>query len=98
MTLNQNYKQKEVLVSFVNNVAELVLDPEQFLDPNTNEIVMLGIEDDSNVIDCECSSNIRDIRSYLDTVYDELKWMIDAWKKIPTVMSPDEYNELMNRL
>ena len=81
MTLNQNYKQKEALVSFVNNVAELVLDPEQFLDPNTNEIIMLGIEDDSNVIDCECSSSIKDIRSYLDTVFSELKWQIEAYKK-----------------
>lgn len=81
MTLNQNYKQKEVLISFVNNVAELVLDPEQFLDPNTNEIIMLGIEDDSNVIDCECSSSIKDIRSYLDTVFNELKWQIEVYKK-----------------
>ena len=81
MTLNQNYEQKEALISFVNNVAELVLDPEQFLNPNTNEIVMLGIEDDSNVIDCECSSNIKDIRSYLDTVFNELKWQIEAYKK-----------------
>lgn len=78
MTIKQNYKQKEALVSFVNNVAELVLASEQFLDPNTNEILMLGIEDDSNIIDSECSSNIKDIRSYLDTVFDELKARIKA--------------------
>lgn len=81
MTLNQNYKQKEALISFVNNVAELVLDPEQFMDPNTDEVMMLGIEDDSNVIDCECSSSIIDIRSYLDTVFSELKWQIEVYKK-----------------
>ena len=81
MTTQQNYKQKEALISFVNNVAELVLDPEQFLDPNTHEIMMLGIEDDSNVMDPECSSSIRDIRSYLNTVFDELKEQIEAYKK-----------------
>lgn len=81
MTLNQNYEQKEALISFVNNVAELVLDPEQFLDPCTNEIMMLGIRDDSNVFDPEWSNDITDIRSYLDVVFGELKEQIEASKK-----------------
>lgn len=31
--------------------------------------------------DPECSSSIRDIRSYLNTVFDELKEQIEAYKK-----------------
>lgn len=73
MTIQQNYNQKYELISFVNSIAELVLNSEEFTNPNTDEIQMLGIEEDGNIFDPECSSDIEDIKAYLNTVFSEIK-------------------------
>ena len=71
-------KRLDMLVGFVNNISEIVCDPNGYLDPNTKDSPTLSIgyfEDNNNetIISAIDGSNICDLKDTLSDLLNQIK-------------------------
>ena len=85
-------KRLDMLVGFVNNISEIVCDPNEYLDPNTKDSPTLSIgyfEDNNNetIISAIDRSNICDLKDTLSDLLNQIKGYSKAdftkeWEKL----------------
>lgn len=74
---DKDFKKLEYLVGFVNTIAEIVCDPDEFLDPNTGDTSVFAIgysvEDDNIEISTLESEEVQDFADNLADLETEVK-------------------------
>lgn len=85
-------KRLDMLVGFVNDISEIVCDPDEYLDPNTKDSPTLSIgyfEDNNNetIISAIEGSNICDLKDTLSDLLNQIKEYSKAdftkeWEKL----------------
>ena len=71
-------KRLDMLVGFVNDISEIVWNPNEYLDPNTKDLPTLSIgyfEDNNNetIISAVDGSNICDLKNTLSDLLNQIK-------------------------
>lgn len=74
----KEFNKLEYIVGFINEISDIVSDPEDLLDCNTGDTSCLAvgfsIEDDKIVFgDAECGTNISDIKNTLKEIVSLVK-------------------------
>lgn len=74
----KEFNKLEYIVGFINEISDIVSDPEELLDPNTKDTSCLAIGfslDDDKIVfeDAECGANISDIKSTLKEIVSLVK-------------------------
>ena len=94
MILNDKELEKlEYLIGFVNTVAELVCDPEEMMDPNTEDstVFNIGYWNDINgnltLETIDGSDKVKDFKANLSDLITEIKNcskvnFLDKWKEL----------------
>lgn len=74
---DKDFEKIEYLVGFVNTIAEIVCDPEEYLDPNTGDSTVFSIgysvEDDKVEFSTLESDEVEDFRENLVDLETEIK-------------------------
>ena len=66
---DEDFEKIEYLLGFVNNIAEIVLDPDEYLDPNTKDSTVYSVwcsEDDDTIELSTLEGN--DVEEFKDTL------------------------------
>ena len=88
---SHNLEKLDALIGFVNDVAEIVSDPEEACDFNAKDcpVYAVGYSVDENVVDISTleSSEVEDFTENLDEVLDLVKSLVKAdfskdWEKL----------------
>lgn len=88
---DEQFERIEYLLGFVNTIAEIVSDPEEFMDPNckTSTVFAIGCTEtgDSLEFGTNESDDIDDFRDNLAALENEVKSLVrvdysDKWKEL----------------
>ena len=66
---DEDFEKIEYLLGFVNSIAEMVLDPDEYLDPNTKDSTVYSVwcsEDDDNIVLSTLEGD--DVEEFKDTL------------------------------
>lgn len=73
----EDYEKVQYLLGFVNNIAEMVLDPDEYLDPNTKDSTVYSVwcsEDDDTVeLSTLESEDVEEFKDTLSAIENEVK-------------------------
>ena len=91
---DEQFERVEYLLGFVNTIAEIVSDPELYMDPNckTSTVFAIGVTeaDDNLEFGTNESDDLEDFRENLAALESEVKSLVrvdysDKWKEIQGV-------------
>lgn len=73
----EDYEKVQYLLGFVNNIAEMVLDPEEYLDPNTGDSTVYSLwlsEEDSKIkLSTLEDDSVKDFKETLHSIREEVR-------------------------
>lgn len=76
----EDYEKIQYLLGFVNNIAEMVLDPEEYLDPNTKDSTVYSVwcsEDDDTVeLSTLEGDDVEEFKDTLIAIENEVKSVV----------------------
>lgn len=88
---NEDFEKVQYLLGFANSIAEIVLSPDEYLDPNTGDSTSYSLwcsEDDEGVILSTIDSNdVEEFRNTLAAIENEVRSVVktdfsNKWKEL----------------
>lgn len=77
---NKEFEKIEYLLGFVNDVAEMILDPEEYLDPNTGDSTVYSLwcsEEDGKIkLSTLEDDSVKDFKDTLHAIREEVRAVI----------------------
>ena len=77
---DKDFEKIEYLLGFVNNIAEMVLDPEEYLDPNTKDSTVYSVwcseDDDTIELSTLEGNDVEEFKDTLASIEDEGKSVV----------------------
>ena len=77
---DKEFKKIEYLLGFVNNIAEMVLSPEEYLDPNTGDSTVYSLwlsEEDSKIkLSTLEDDSVKDFKETLHSIREEVRGVV----------------------
>lgn len=77
---DDDYEKVQYLLGFVNNIAEMVLDPDEYTDPNTKDSTVYSVwcsEDDDNIVLSTLEGeDVEEFKDTLSAIEDEVKSVV----------------------
>ena len=76
----EDYEKVQYLLGFVNNIAEMVLDPEEYLDPNTKDSTVYSVwcskDDDTIELSTLEGDDVEEFKDTLAAIENEVKSVV----------------------
>ena len=77
---DKDFEKIEYLLGFVNNIAEMVLDPEEYLDPNTKDSTVYSVwcseADDTIELSTLEGDDVEEFKDTLAAIESEVKSVV----------------------
>ena len=77
---DKDFEKIEYLLGFVNNIAEMVLDPEEYLDPNTKDSTVYSVlcseDDDTIELSTLEGDDVEEFKDTLAAIEDEVNSVV----------------------